>query len=143
MRNRQRRQRRLPLRTLERFLRRLRRACPPPRNGTLTVHLVSDATMRRYQRQFRGIDESTDVLAFPAGFAVFRALEPAVGDIAISVPQAQRQARQLGHSLGRELQLLALHGYLHLLGYDHTRDGGTMRRLERRLVRRLLARRRA
>ncbi len=56
----------------------------------------------------------------------------------ISVPTAHRQARAHGHSLARELKILALHGYLHLLGFDHENDGGQMMRLQRRLERRLL-----
>jgi probable rRNA maturation factor len=60
----------------------------------------------------------------------------------ISVPQAARQAGRAGHALARELRLLVLHGYLHLLGYDHEVDDGTMRRLEARLAKRLLEARR-
>ena len=61
-----------------------------------------------------------------------------LGDIVISVPQAARQARAARHSLAREVRVLAIHGYLHLLGYDHEVDGGTMMRLQSRLVRALL-----
>ncbi len=60
-----------------------------------------------------------------------------LGDIAISVAQAARQARGPRHALARELERLVLHGYLHLLGYDHERDDGEMLRLERRLARQL------
>jgi probable rRNA maturation factor len=58
-----------------------------------------------------------------------------LGDIVIARRVAQHQAREAGHSEGTELRLLALHGLLHLLGYDHERDNGTMRRLEQRLRR--------
>ena len=58
--------------------------------------------------------------------------------ILISVAQAARQARAAGHSLARELRLLVIHGYLHLLGYDHEVDNGTMMRLQSRLAKRLL-----
>ena len=61
-----------------------------------------------------------------------------LGDIVISVPAAERNARRLGRSLAQELDVLALHGFLHVLGYDHETDDGTMDRLERRLRRRLL-----
>jgi probable rRNA maturation factor len=61
-----------------------------------------------------------------------------LGEIAISVPQAARQAEARGHSLPRELRVLVIHGYLHLLGYDHEVDDGSMMRLQARLVRRLL-----
>jgi len=59
-----------------------------------------------------------------------------LGDIVIARGVARRQARRAGHSERTELRILALHGLLHLMGYDHHRDGGTMARLERRLRRR-------
>lgn len=61
---------------------------------------------------------------------------PHLGDVVIATGVARRQARAAGHPLGAELRRLALHGLLHLLGYDHERDGGQMERLERRLRRR-------
>jgi probable rRNA maturation factor len=61
-----------------------------------------------------------------------------LGDIVISVETAEKNARGLGRSLPEELDVLALHGFLHVLGYDHETDGGTMQRLERRLRRQLL-----
>ncbi|HWP99416.1 MAG TPA: rRNA maturation RNase YbeY, partial [Vicinamibacterales bacterium] len=65
-----------------------------------------------------------------------RAANRYLGDIVIARGQAARQARREGHALAVELRILALHGLLHLLGYDHERDGGRMARLERRLRRR-------
>jgi probable rRNA maturation factor len=59
-----------------------------------------------------------------------------LGDIVIARGVARRQAREVGHSEATELRVLALHGLLHLLGYDHERDSGAMARLERRLRRR-------
>jgi probable rRNA maturation factor len=73
------------------------------------------------------------VLSFPGG-----ASEGELGDIVISVETAARNARALGRTLPQELDVLALHGFLHVLGYDHETDDGTMDRLERRLRRRLL-----
>jgi probable rRNA maturation factor len=61
-----------------------------------------------------------------------------LGDVLVSVPAAERNARRLGRTLAQELDVLALHGFLHLLGYDHETDDGTMDRLERRLRLRLL-----
>ncbi len=93
--------------------------------------------MRHLNSRFRAIDQVTDVLSFPAGPA------PAVpgparflGDIVIATGRAARQARAAGLTEQQEWRRLALHGLLHLLGYDHERDNGRMRRLERRLQRR-------
>lgn len=127
----------LPLRELARFAREVARLVPPPRGrASLGVALVGDARMRRWNRIYRKEDRTTDVLAFPAGS------DPSarrhLGDIAISVPRAREQARRAGHGLGREVRLLILHGYLHLLGYDHETDGGEMARLQRRIEQRLL-----
>jgi len=106
--------------------------------GQVGVCLISDRVMRDYNRRYRMRRGTTDVLAFEGESKPTREGGHYLGDIAISVPQAVRQAREAGHSLARELQLLLLHGYLHLLGYDHEKDEGAMRRLERRLERRLL-----
>ncbi len=101
----------------------------------MTLLLAGDGTIRRLNRTFLGRDRTTDVLSFP-----FQGdLEPRrrhLGDIAISVPRATRQARRAGWPLGSEMALLLTHGFLHLLGHDHVTDGGTMHRLERRLLQR-------
>jgi probable rRNA maturation factor len=92
---------------------------------------VSDRRMRALNRQFRGKDAVTDVLSFPAthmpGVSSF------LGDIVIASGVATRQAREAGHSVGTELKVLALHGLLHLMGYNHETDGGKMARAEARL----------
>lgn len=113
-------------------------AAPPRARGAVSVALVSDARMRRLNREFRGVDRPTDVLSFPAGPGPGAAgsARRDLGDIAIAVGVARRQAREAGHAFGTEVRLLALHGLLHLLGYDHERDRGRMRRLEERLRRR-------
>ena len=95
--------------------------------------LVSDATIRSLNRQYGGIDKPTDVLSFPHAVG---AAGPVLGDIAIATGVAGRQARQQGHDLSTELRILALHGVLHLLGYEHDRDSGQMQRVEDRLRRR-------
>lgn len=102
-----------------------------------TVLLCGDATMRRLNREFRGKDRTTDVLSFPSGSGDAPEGGRHLGDIAISVPRAARQAAAAGHTLRREVAILALHGFLHLLGYDHEVDDGTMSRLEARLIRKL------
>jgi probable rRNA maturation factor len=102
---------------------------PARARGAMTVAIVSDPRVRALNRKFRKKNAYTDVLSFPAD-------EPGyLGDVVISAGVAARQARAAGHSLATELRILALHGLLHLLGYDHERDDGQMARLERRLRR--------
>lgn len=103
----------------------------------MAVALIGDRGMRTLNRSYRKHDVATDVLAFPAGDPVPGG-EWLLGDLAVSVPAAARQAAERGHSLARELRILLLHGYLHLLGYDHEVDGGEMIRLEKRIVREML-----
>jgi probable rRNA maturation factor len=91
------------------------------------VALVPDARVRALNRQYRQKDAPTDVLSFPAEE------NGLLGDVVIAVGVARRQAHEAGHSLQTELRVLALHGLLHLLGYDHEHDDGQMARLERRL----------
>jgi probable rRNA maturation factor len=100
--------------------------------GEVSLVLTGDRSLRALNARYRGKDKPTDVLSFPAGG------EAGLGDIVISVETAERNARALGRTLPRELDVLALHGFLHVLGYDHETDDGTMDRLEARLRRRLL-----
>jgi len=102
--------------------------------GELTVVLAGDRLLHRLNRTYRSQDRPTDVLSFPAGGG-----EAGLGDVVISVERAERNAREGGRTLPREIDVLALHGFLHLLGYDHEADDGTMDRLERRLRKRLCA----
>jgi probable rRNA maturation factor len=101
----------------------------PLNSPSLGVRFAGDRAMRRANREFRGKDQTTDVLSFPGDGAH-------LGDILISVPQARRQAAAAGRDPAREIQVLLLHGLLHCLGHDHEVDGGEMERLERRLRRR-------
>ena len=103
---------------------------PPRARGEVSVALVGDGRMRALNRCHRGKDTPTDVLSFPSGEREF------LGDIVIAAGVARRQARAAGHSFGVETRVLALHGLLHLLGYDHETDDGGMHRLEARLRRR-------
>ena len=100
---------------------------PAAARGELCVALVSDARMKALNRQFRGKDKVTDVLSFPADARGF------LGDVVIAAGVAKIQAKAAGHSLNTEVRILALHGLLHLLGYDHEADGGKMARVEARL----------
>jgi len=114
-------------------------AAPRRARGDVTVALVSDRQVRRLNRQHRGVDEPTDVLSFPALEAGRLKAAPAkkyLGDIVIARGVADRQARRARHSRLTEHRILALHGLLHLLGYDHEADDGRMARVERRLRRR-------
>jgi probable rRNA maturation factor len=102
---------------------------PASARGEMTVAFVSDRHIARLNRDFRRQARSTDVLSFPSE------APPYLGDVVIATGVARRQAARAGHTLGTEVRVLALHGLLHLLGYDHERDDGQMERLERRLRR--------
>jgi probable rRNA maturation factor len=130
--------RRVPAAPLAGFAERLAREAPRGRATGVTIVLTGDAAMRRLNRDFRGKDRATDVLSFPSGGDELPDGTRPLGEIVISVAQAARQAREARHSLARELRILVIHGYLHLLGYDHEVDDGTMMRLQARLVRALL-----
>ena len=91
--------------------------------------------MRSLNRTFRGHDRPTDVLSFPVGDDQTTRGAGSLGDIVIATGIAGRQAAEQGHALGTELRILALHGLLHLLGYDHETDDGRMARVEARLRR--------
>lgn len=134
----------------------LQRVAPFHARGSVSIGLLSDRSVRGLNRRYRQIDSATDVLSFPAEMSspprrtrrtrkskpdYFSAssassvVESFLGDIAIARGVARRQARAARHAELTELRLLALHGLLHLLGYDHERDEGEMRRVERRLRR--------
>lgn len=116
--------RRLPSQALARWM---EKHAPARARGRVVVAMVGDATMRRFNRQFRDKDYATDVLSFPS-------IGPGdLGEIAIATGVCRRQARAAGHAEAIEARVLALHGLLHLMGYDHETDGGAMRRMEERL----------
>lgn len=132
---------RLDLPGIRRFLDRLVRAHPVGADG-LAVRFVADRAMRAYNRTFRGKDATTDVLSFPNdGMGPDGVVH--LGDIVISVPRAREQAAARAHSFRREIELLLIHGYLHLLGHDHETDRGEMKRLERKIASKLAPLRRA
>ena len=131
---------------------------PARARGAVTIAIVSDQRIRLLNRDFRHKDTVTDVLSFPAhgpaeagrqdrrdaGLGRARRVgntldagpdfsRTLLGDVVIASGVARRQAREAGHSLQTELKVLALHGLLHLLGYDHEHDDGRMARLEQRL----------
>lgn len=96
-------------------------------HAELTLVIADDALLQQLNRDYRGIDAPTDVLSFAShdegeGAPIFVTAPEALnylGDVIISFPTAQRQADAAGHSVSDELSLLAVHGVLHLLGYDH------------------------
>jgi probable rRNA maturation factor len=112
---------------LERFTARACRAVGL--RGEVNVLIAPNAELRRLNRDFRGKDRPTDVLSFPA----VGGNKDIAGDVAISATIARANARRLGHTVAKELQVLILHGLLHLAGYDHEEDSGEMRRKEARL----------
>jgi rRNA maturation RNase YbeY len=109
----------------------------------LSILFVGDRAMRTLNRSWRSKDTTTDVLSFPLREGRFLHIQPdMLGDIVISVPVAARQANEAGHSLAIELERLLVHGLVHLLGYDHERgprEARSMKRMERRLLKRLAA----
>ncbi len=100
---------------------------PARLRAEVSIALVTDAHIRKLNAQYRRKDAATDVLSFPS--------DDTLGDIVIATGVARRQAREAGHSSATELRVLALHGLLHLLGYDHEHpdDAGRMARAEARL----------
>jgi len=93
--------------------------------------------MRALNKRYRNLDRVTDVLSFPADAYPHQdqSSSRVLGDIVIATGVAKRQARAVGVSVDMEIRRLALHGLLHLMGYDHETDTGQMSRLERRLLR--------
>jgi probable rRNA maturation factor len=120
---------------LERFVMRARKAIHL--RDTVNVLVTSSRELRSLNRQFRGIDKPTDVLSFPFPPVAGRQAKRAAGDVAISVDIARENSKRLGHSVADEVKILALHGILHLAGFDHENDNGEMAREEIRLRRNL------
>lgn len=119
---------------------------PVTARGTVSVAVVTDARVRALNRDYRQKDYATDVLSFPAEDRPAgsptkaervnaRSIPHHLGDIVIAQGVARRQAKAAGHAEATELRVLALHGLLHLLGYDHETDEGEMARVEKRLRR--------
>lgn len=114
---------RLDTKKLEKFAAALRDRVT--KGGAFHCLVTGDAELRRLNRDFLSKDYATDVLSFPAA-------DPSdgIGDLAISLGRARAQARECDHSLEIEVEILMLHGVLHLLGMDHESDSGRMRRAE-------------
>lgn len=110
---------------LARFANRAQRAVSLP--GEVNILLTGNSEIQKLNLQFRRKDKPTDVLSFPSG------VQPAGGDIAISVQTARTQASEIGHDLLTEVKVLILHGMLHLAGHDHETDNGQMGKVEQKL----------
>lgn len=89
----------------------------------ITILVDDDQRIQTLNREYLAIDSPTDVLAFPAGFTDPDTGQENLGDVIISYPQAKRNAEKRGHPVESEIQLLVVHGILHLLGYDHLDQG--------------------
>jgi probable rRNA maturation factor len=125
----------LSVQGLERFVLRARRAVAM--RGVVNVLVTNGSAVRALNNQFRSQNKTTDVLSFPAAAAPGRSPKPSglAGEIVISADIAVQNARSLGHSAAEEVKILALHGILHLAGFDHERDNGQMARKEEKLRR--------
>jgi len=103
------------------------------RGAQVTVLLVGEQAMRGLNRRWRGLDRTTDVLSFSQREGEGGGLNPELlGDLVICVPVARRQAAEAGHCLAAELDRLAVHGLLHLAGYEHEGDPAGARSMRRR-----------
>lgn len=105
---------------------------------SLVIAFVSDQKMRQLNSTFRGKNLTTDVLSFPFETDEFEIDQDNLGDIAISLEQAARQAKENKLTFATEIKQLILHGILHLIGYDHETDNGEMNNLELKLRDKLL-----
>ena len=101
----------------------------------LSLIITDDEAICELNRRFRGVDGPTDVLAFSVGaeenFVGAPESPPYLGDVVVSYQQALAQAEELGHAVAEELKLLAIHGILHLLGYDHQEGTAAWKMRER------------
>jgi len=102
------------------------------KNGELSILFTGNSEIKKLNKKFRNRDKATDVLSFPSGDT-----DGFLGDIAISLPIAKRQAKAIGNSFEREVLFLILHGLLHLVGYDHeqtVREADKMIAMEKKLM---------
>ncbi len=116
---------------------------PTPPAAEVSVTVGNEALLHDLNKRYRGVDRPTDVLAFPLHgpedrepFVTLAAAGRQLGDVVISYPRVQRQARAYGHTEQHELAYLLIHGVLHLVGYDHHRDEdfAAMREQEERIL---------
>jgi probable rRNA maturation factor len=107
-----------------------------PKSQGISISYVDDRAMRKLNREHRGINQSTDILSFPA--KPEKGAWQHLGDLVISLPMAEKMAKKLGVSRRREIETLVIHGFLHLCGYDHEKDAGEMLDIQQKLEREFL-----
>jgi probable rRNA maturation factor len=122
-------------RSLGELLKKLRDRLASTASG-MSITYVDDRGMRKLNREYRGINQITDVLSFPANPEMGE--YPHLGDLVICLPAAEKMAEKLGISRRREVETLIIHGFLHLCGHDHETDSGEMLALQSQLERELL-----
>ena len=108
-----------------------------PLSQGISISYVDDRAMRKLNREHRGINQSTDILSFPA--KPERGAWQHLGDLVISLPMAEKMAKKLGVSRRREIETLVIHGFLHLCGLDHEKDAGEMLEIQHKLEREFLS----
>ena len=127
----------LDTKPLQKFVASIQEKVAEAQNSEFSVAFVSDRRMRELNSFFRGKKSTTDVLSFPHEPDEFDNDKTNLGDIVISLEQAERQAKENGLTLAIEIRQLILHGLLHLCGFDHETDNGEMNRRELALRREL------
>lgn len=121
--------------SLGELLQKLRDRLAPHAMG-VGITYVDDKAMRKLNREHRGVNLTTDVLSFPSEPEA--GAYPHLGDLVISLPVAEKMAKKLGVSRRREVETLVIHGFLHLCGHDHEKDGGEMLALQAELEKEFL-----
>ncbi|HNZ26513.1 MAG TPA: rRNA maturation RNase YbeY [Spirochaetota bacterium] len=108
-------------------------------NVFFSIFFCDDKTMTELNKNYRDIDKTTDVLSFSQieGEEIIWTNKKFIGDIVISMPQAVRQSEEIGKPAQSEVKLLILHGFLHLLGYDHETDDGEMDTIQKEYLKML------
>ena len=122
-------------RSLGALVLKLRDKLAPAAQG-ISISYVDDRAMRKLNREHRGINQTTDILSFPAHPE--KGAWQHLGDLVISLPTAEKMAKKLGVSRRREIETLVIHGFLHLCGHDHEKDAGEMLALQQELEREFL-----
>lgn len=104
------------------------------KHATFNIIIINNDEIHEINKKYRGIDRPTDVISFALednSDEGFNLKERVLGDIYISIDKAKEQAKEYGHSLNREIRFLAVHGLLHLLGYDHMNEKDEKEMFER------------